>query len=125
MKIAIPTEQGQLYGHFGHCPQVTLFTLNGLDVVEVELLDAPPHKPGVLPTWLRDKGATVVIAGSMGQHALALLAKFGIRTIVGAPKATPAELVDAYLAGTLLEGENDCHHDHHHHDHEHHCESER
>ena len=120
MKIAVPTENGRLAGHFGHCPHVTLFTVSGEQVVQQQTLDTPPHEPGLFPIWLREQGADVVIAAGMGQRALALFAQSGIRVVVGAPSATPAELVAAYTLGKLTGGANTCSHGP-----DHHCESER
>ena len=102
MKIAIPPATGRLCMHFGHCEQFAL-----VDVDEVAqkgrgttLLTPPPHEPGLLPRWLHEQGAEVVIAGGMGQRAQQLFAQSEIRVLVGAPAGTPEELVAAYLDGT-------------------------
>jgi Mrp family chromosome partitioning ATPase/predicted Fe-Mo cluster-binding NifX family protein len=112
MKIAIPTENGKLCMHFGHCGQFALLDIaaDGRTIAGRQDLTPPPHEPGVLPRWLREQGATVVIAGGMGQRAQALFAENGIKVIVGAPSATPEQLVDQYLAGTLVSGVNVCDH---------------
>jgi hypothetical protein len=39
---------------------------------EKETLAHPPHEPGVLPSWLHELGADVIIAGGMGQCASSL-----------------------------------------------------
>ena len=119
MKVAIPTEQGKLSHHFGHCPQMTFVTLDQQQIVDQQVLETPPHQPGVLPTWLRDQGAQVVLAGGIGDHAIALLSRFGIQTVVGVPEATPAELASAYAEGNLVSDLNRCDHGP-----DHHCHSE-
>ena len=112
MKIAIPIAGGRLCMHFGHCEQFAL-----VDVDETAgkqtgtaLLTPPPHEPGVLPRWLHEQGATVIIAGGMGQRAQQLFVQNNIKIVVGAPADTPEKLVEAYLSGTLVSGQNACDH---------------
>ena len=69
-----------------------------------------PHEPGVLPAWLAELGVTHVIAGGMGHRAQEAFARAGIETVTGAEGGTPEELVEAYLAGRLVLGENHCAH---------------
>jgi Mrp family chromosome partitioning ATPase/predicted Fe-Mo cluster-binding NifX family protein len=112
MKIAIPVADGTLCMHFGHCQQFALVEADPADqaVSGVRYLDPPPHEPGVLPRWLGEQGADVIIAGGMGRRAQGLFAEGGIRVVVGAPAGTPEEIASAYLAGTLEAGENVCDH---------------
>ena len=111
MKIAIPLESGRLCMHFGHCEQFALVETDEQDnIVDKTLVTPPPHEPGVLPAWLSEQGADVIIAGGMGQRAQELFGKNDITVVVGAPSETPEEVVGAYLAGTLDTGENVCDH---------------
>ncbi len=112
MKIAIPVADGSLCMHFGHCQQFALVEADPdrQAVSGVEYLDPPPHEPGVLPRWLGEQGAEVIIAGGMGRRAQGLFADSGVRVVVGAPSGTPEEIASAYLAGTLQAGENVCDH---------------
>jgi predicted Fe-Mo cluster-binding NifX family protein len=64
----------------------------------------------VLPQWLHEQGADVIIAGGMGQRAQGLFAQNGIEVVVGAPGGDPADVAAAYLSGTLETGENVCDH---------------
>jgi len=112
MKIAIPVADGMLCLHFGHCQQFALVEVDeaAKSVGEIELLTPPPHEPGVLPRWLQEQGANVIIAGGMGQHAQQLFAKNDITVVVGAPVGHPEQLAAAYLNKTLQAGENACDH---------------
>ncbi len=112
MKIAIPTSNGLLCPHFGHCDEFTIVDVDadGATVTGSRTLAAPAHEPGLLPRWLRENGADVVIAGGMGGRAQALFAESGVKVCVGAPVAAPAEIVKAYLNGTLETGTNVCDH---------------
>jgi len=112
MKIAIPVADGKLGMHFGHCEQFALLDVDEKTkkVTGKRMVTPPPHEPGVLPRWLHKEGATVIIAGGMGQRAQSLFAENGIKVVVGAPAETPEELVSQYLAGTLVSGANVCDH---------------
>jgi len=112
MKIAIPIAQGRLSMHFGHCEQFALVEVDDQSktVVKTESLTPPPHEPGVLPRWLHEQGADVIIAGGMGRRAHDLFAENGIQVMVGAPAQHPETLVTAYLKGSLQTGANACDH---------------
>lgn len=112
MKIAIPTAEGKLCMHFGHCQQFEILTVDP-DTKTISGCDAmtpPPHEPGVLPAWLGEQKVNVIIAGGMGQRAQQLFAQQGIQVIVGAPAAAAEELAAAWMAGTLVSGANACDH---------------
>ncbi len=112
MRIAIPLAAGRLSMHFGHCEQFALVDVDpdNKKIDNTELIDAPPHQPGLLPRWLHEQGANVIIAGGMGQRAQQLFAQNDIQVVIGASALTPEELVKAYLEGTLQTGENICDH---------------
>ena len=112
MKIAIPLADGKLCAHFGHCQQFAL-----LDVDEKtgrataqKTLTPPPHEPGVLPRWLHELGANVIIAGGMGNRAQQLFTENNIKVVIGAPAEMPEKLVSDYVSGTLQSGANLCDH---------------
>lgn len=112
MRFAIPLADGRLCPHFGHCQSFALIDADA-DAQEITArgeVDAPPHQPGLLPRWLAERGANVIIAGGMGGRAKGLFAEQGIEVIVGAPVETPDELVLAHLTGNLATGENTCDH---------------
>ena len=112
MKIAIPVAQGHLSAHFGHSEHFAILEVDGQNenTLKKSMHEAPPHEPGLLPRWLHELGADVIIAGGMGQRAQQLFAQNGITVVVGAPADTPGQLASAYLAGTLQAGENICDH---------------
>lgn len=112
MRIAIPLADGKLALHFGHCAHFALIDADPEQrtILGREDVAAPPHEPGKLPVWLAEHGANVIIAGGMGQRALALFAEQGIRVVVGAPPEAPEKLVADHLAGTLRVGGNVCDH---------------
>lgn len=112
MRIAIPLADGKLSMHFGHCERFALIDVDPAtkSIQASEELAAPKHEPGLLPRWLAEHCAQVIIAGGMGSRAQQLFAQNGIQVVVGAPAEAPEALVAAYLGGTLSAGENVCDH---------------
>jgi predicted Fe-Mo cluster-binding NifX family protein len=112
MKIAIPVAEGKLCMHFGHCEQFALVDADEKTrkVTGTRMVTPPPHEPGVLPKWLHEQDANVIIAGGMGQRAQSLFAENGIKVVVGAPAEAPERVAADYLAGTLKAGTNVCDH---------------
>ena len=112
MKIAIPLADGRLAMHFGHCEQFALIEVDEVakEVRGTTVLDAPPHEPGLLPRWLHERGANVIIAGGMGMRAQQLFTEKGIRVVYGVASDTPETIVKAFLDGTIVAGENICDH---------------
>lgn len=110
--IAIPLDNGRVSAHFGHCAAFELCEVDegAKAVISRTVLESPPHEPGLLPRWLRDHGANVIIASGIGQRAQDLFAQNGIRVIVGAPPVAAEEAMAAYLTGTLQAGTNVCDH---------------
>ena len=110
MKFAIPLANGKLTAHFGHCQEFALIEVAENEITNKQILIPPPHEPGVLPSWLYEIGADVIIAGGMGQRAVSLFDEKGIKVITGAPTLEPEELVSGYLNKTLMTGANVCDH---------------
>ena len=112
MRIAIPLADGRLAAHFGHCERFALIDVDlaSKTILKREDIEAPPHQPGLLPPWLAERGARLIIAGGMGQRAQGLFAGHGIQVLVGAPSETPERLAAEYLAGKLQLGANICDH---------------
>lgn len=110
MKVAIPTVEGKLAMHFGHCAEFTVKDVAEGNVVNSSKLIPPPHAPGILPVFLKEQGVTHIIAGGMGQRAQDLFAGNDIEVIVGAPAVSAEELVEQMLSNTLETGANVCDH---------------
>lgn len=109
-KVGVPLSGGRLTKHFGHCEQFAFLYVRNGEVLHKELRIPPPHEPGVLPRWLSDMQVDLIIAGGMGAKALQLFDQQEIKVITGAQDLTPEELVQSYMAGTLVSGPNACDH---------------
>lgn len=110
MRIAVPVVDGKLCMHFGHSEQFTFVDVEGEEIKNTEASMPPPHAPGVLPRWLREQGADIIIASGMGSRAQMLFSENGIAVVVGAPMLEPEELARQYINGKLKLGENVCDH---------------
>lgn len=112
MRIAIPLAEGLLTMHFGHCEELALIDVDPeqKSILKQETVKAPPHAPGLLPKWLQERGANLVIAGGMGARAQQLFAENQIEVIVGVSSDKPVTVVERYLAGRLVSGPNVCDH---------------
>jgi len=110
MKIAIPTAEGILCSHFGHCEKFAIIDVDNGEIKEINWLTPPPHEPGVLPRFLKTQGVDLIIAGGIGWRAQEIFRSFGIEVLVGAPSKDPRELVKEYIRGALETGRNLCDH---------------
>jgi predicted Fe-Mo cluster-binding NifX family protein len=132
MKIAVPVDSGGFCEHFGGAEAFQIYGANGSNdgLASVESLPAPEHKPGALPKWLGGQGVHAVVVSAIGEPALKLLSRLGIRAHLSIDGLDPAGLAVACLLGKLPvasvensrcsgghNDEQDHHHHHHHHGH--------
>ncbi|MCK9362432.1 MAG: P-loop NTPase [Syntrophales bacterium] len=112
LKIAIPVAAGSLCQHFGHCEQFALLDVDADNktIVKTTMVVPPPHEPGLLPKWLQEQGAEIIIAGGMGSQAQKLFVGQGIKVVTGALSEVPEKVVNDYLNGDLTTGANACDH---------------
>jgi ATP-binding protein involved in chromosome partitioning len=108
--LVVPVSDGKLSSHFGHCKQFAFIEIQNGKIVIKEMLTPPAHEPGILPKWLHEQGADVIIAAGIGERAQQLLEEKGIEVIIGAPMDSPEALTHQYLSGTLVTGANVCDH---------------
>jgi len=111
MRFAVPTFNGKMCAHFGHCQAFALVDVDEKGEIRSETyFDAPPHTPGLLPKVLKEKGVDVVIAQGMGVRAQEFFREMGIKVVTGAIGEDPVQVVKEYIAGLLKIGENVCDH---------------
>jgi predicted Fe-Mo cluster-binding NifX family protein len=108
--FAIPTEQGKLCAHFGHCEKFAIVETEGEKIIKEELISPPVHEPGVYPAFLAEQGVSVIISGGMGQKAQQLFAQNNIEVCIGVNSGSPKNLVEQYLNNNLQTGQNLCDH---------------
>ena len=100
MRVAVASDGGQVSAHFGHCAAFTLYETEADGRLAKEVVPNPGHRPGYLRLFLKERGCDVVIAGGMGEAAVAIFAQHGIEVVVGARGAADAA-AEAYLRGEL------------------------
>ncbi len=112
MIYAVPLSNGKVAMHFGHCEQFALFDVDEAksEIVKKEVLASPEHQPGLLPAWLAEQGASVVIASGMGSRAQDLFSQNRIKVAVNALEDDPEKAVLAYMKGALEVGDDVCDH---------------
>ena len=116
MKIVIPSADGRLCGHFGHCEY---FTFVDVEPENKEILSIENKVPedGIScqsASWIASQGANIILAGGMGGRPMAIFAQNGVKVIAGCPELEVKEVVEQYMNGTLSTGENSCGGEHHH-----------
>lgn len=112
MRLAIPCQGEQISEHFGHAPHFAFFDADPAtgQITKEEMVESPPHQPGLLPRWLAEQGANVILAIGMGGRAIELFAQHGVQAITGVATRNPREAAQQYLAGNLASGDNVCDH---------------
>lgn len=110
MRIAISAEtnnglESVVSHHFGRCPYFVLVDVEKEEVKRVEVIDNPHfqgHQPGMVPGFINDQKADVMLSGGMGRRAIAFFEEYGIGASTGA-SGTAEAAVKAYLSGGLRE----------------------
>ena len=108
MRIAISSDddrglEGVVSHHFGRCPYYTLVDIEDGEVKHTEVISNPyygQHAPGVVPQFIHNKGADVMITGGMGARAMAFFQQYGIEVVTGA-SGTVRYALEHYLHGEL------------------------
>jgi len=108
MRVAISAEGNQgldstVSPHFSRCPYYVLVDLDGAQVKQVEVVNNPAyrrHQPEQMHRFIKDQQADAMLAGGMGQRAIALLNRHGIEAVTGA-SGTAQQALTQYLEGTL------------------------
>lgn len=113
MKIAVPTREGRVDDHFGHCDHYTIFTIEEGSVVDTQTLPSPQGCgcKSNIASVLKEMGVEVMLAGSMGEGAKNKLAAHDIRVIRGCSGSVDT-LIKTYLMGFVFDSGVGCdHHD--------------
>lgn len=114
MRIGIPTnDRVNVEAHFGHCKEFAIVDVENGEIVKTDYITPPPHEPGVIPKFLADNSADIIVCGGMGQMAINLFKQNNIDVILGAQGAIKENL-EEFLKGDLESTGSACEHDHHH-----------
>ena len=116
MKIAIPTSDGKLCVHFGHC-QTFNFAEIDENTKEIATIEEKIPTEGIScksAAWVAEQGAEIVLAGGMGARPLQMFENCGVKVITGCPDEDIESVLNAFLEQNLVTGENSCGGEHHH-----------
>lgn len=111
MKIAVPTRDGHIDDHFGHCAYYTIFEVENREIIATSRLDSPEGcgcKSGIAADMER-MGIEVMLAGNMGEGAKNKLESHNIKVIRGC-KGDIEAVVRGYLHGFVMDSGEACHH---------------
>lgn len=109
-KIAVPTRNGHVDAHFGHCEYFTVFGIENGAVASEDRVDSPDGcgcKTDIASV-LAKAGVTLMLAGNMGDGAVRVLKANGIEVIRGA-SGKVRSVVEAWLAGSVKDSGEGCH----------------
>ncbi len=118
-RIAVASEddrglESNVSAHFGRCPYYTMVEVEGDRIVLSYKVENPffhAHgQPGQVPTFIRDQGSNVIIAGGMGQRAVEFFNQFGIEVVTGTARKVN-DVVNQYIQGRI-KGYTPCDHEH-------------
>ncbi len=102
MKIAVPSRDGQIDQHFGHCQEFLVFNAAEGKLTQDPVIpssDSCGCKSGIAGV-LAQAGVTHLVAGNMGEGALNVLKSHGI-TVVRGVTGRSREAVEAFVAGRI------------------------
>lgn len=108
MRIAISLEEdkgldSRISHHFGRCPFFAIVELEGGKAGAVHVIPNPyfaDHQPGMVPGFIKEQGAAVMISGGMGRRAIGFFEEYGIEAATGA-SGTARDSLLRYLDGEL------------------------
>jgi predicted Fe-Mo cluster-binding NifX family protein len=100
MKIAVTTENNNVFQHFGKCKEFTIFEIENGKIQNKSLLDPNGIGHGALADILKNNGVHLLICGGIGAGAKDALKNAGIELIAGA-SGDVEQAVLVYLSGQL------------------------
>ncbi|MBI9075525.1 MAG: NifB/NifX family molybdenum-iron cluster-binding protein [Desulfatibacillum sp.] len=110
MKLAVPTRDGHIDDHFGHCDHFTVFTLDANKNVTTEQTVESPQGCGCksnIAEELSAQGVTIMLAGNMGQGAVDKLTRAGIQVVRGCAGEIK-EVLQLWLDGKIKDSGIGC-----------------
>lgn len=115
MKIALPTKDGQIDSHFGHCAYYTIFTVDKGQIINEETLESPQGCgcKSDIASVMATSGVRVLLGGNMGDGALKVLNANGIEVCRGC-SGDVKTVAEAWLRGEIKDNLEACNHTHEH-----------
>ncbi|OPJ62482.1 NifB/NifX family molybdenum-iron cluster-binding protein [Clostridium chromiireducens] len=112
MKIALPSRNNNIDGHFGHCEYYTVFTVDtqSKEITNSETVESPAGCgcKSNIATTLSDIGVEVLLAGNMGEGAVRVLNNAGIKVLRGCSGDVKTVALN-WIEGSLVDSGDVCH----------------
>ena len=116
-KVVIPNRKEHIDSHFGHADVFSLYTIEDGKILEIESVESNRGcgcKSDII-NILKQKGGSVMLAGSMGEGAYQKLTSAGFEVIRGCHGKIDT-IIREYLSGNLSDQGTHCRpHVHHGH----------
>ncbi len=100
MRIAVTSENGQVFQHFGHTPEFSIFEIEDQRIAGMKTESTGDSGHEELVRFLADRQVEILLAGGIGAGAQNALAEANIK-LVGGVSGDVVEAVGNYLKGTL------------------------
>jgi len=113
-KIALPSRENMVDGHFGHCDYFTVFTINSDNSIADKEVVASPNGCGCksnIASVLAEKGVKTMLAGNIGGGAVNTLSNHGIMVHTGYSGEVESVL-NRFLSGEAGSSTANCDHTH-------------
>jgi predicted Fe-Mo cluster-binding NifX family protein len=109
MRLAVATDGGNVSQHFGQCSEYTIVDIQNKKIVGKRLFTNPGHQEGgcSIPPTLNEEKVEYVIAGGMGQKAIMLFDRYGIKTFLGVTGSVD-EVIEKFMNDSLVSSESMC-----------------
>ena len=114
MKIAFPSDYGQINQHFGRSREFAILEMDGQKIAGRKLVsaDSLQHNHQGLADLLAAEKVDVVVLGGIGPYALQALEQSGLKVITGASGDIGAA-AEKFARGELVTGGTACGRHHH------------
>jgi nitrogen fixation protein NifU and related proteins len=103
VRVAAAVAVGRLSPNVDHGESFALLDVDSrtMQVLQRQNLPAPPQEVELLPQWLSESGAQVLICGDMEARAQESFAAQGIHVVVDAVQDIPEALIADYVGGSF------------------------
>ena len=115
MKIAVPYENGNVFGHFGKTENFKMYDAEHGKTIKFEIVSTDGKGHGEHVAFLAANGVDILLCGGIGDGARTALENAGIK-LYGGVTGNTDEVVESFLGGSLhYNPEAHCtHHEHEH-----------
>lgn len=114
MKLACTYENGNIFGHFGHCEHFKIYEIENGEITQSVVVSTLGNGHSALAGFLQAAGVTALICGGIGGGAKQALAAANVTVYAGC-SGNADEAVRALLNGSLVYNNNaTCSHHHSH-----------